>query len=272
MTNGPCKWGWRRDKEDRDFLIDAALPVAFSSSEIENIPEELDPRDWLQIEYQGAVGSCAGHARTTAHELAIYWATGQVVQLSRMHAYLTAQKEDGLLGRDQGSSITGNMRAARKVGTCFEATYPYPGHYTTRIPAEAVKEAENHKLRNHAYCSTYEDVFRFLAARFGGVQIGVGWNGWTPDGRGVIERVGNGGGGGHSICFVGYSKRLDRDGRKYLWAANSWGVSWGLKGFAEVAPSVVDYIGTMRGRVEMIGQSDLEGFDKPRPTDWSKVV
>lgn len=269
----PRSYGWRTDKEDSAYLRDDATAVRFSLGEFA-APPIVDPRDWLQVENQGSVGACAGFARTTAMELAVKWATGQVVQFSTMFSYLTAQKEDGLIGRDQGSSITGNMRAARKYGNCFEATFPFPGRYTTKIPQAAIDEGTEHQLRAHAYCSNYDDVFRFIAGLLGGVQIGVPWNNsWTPDASGRIERVSlNSRGGGHSVAFVGYTATRDSDGRQYLIVANSWSKSWGAGGFAEVAPSVVDAIGAARGRTEMIGLSDLEGFDEPRPTDWSKVV
>jgi C1A family cysteine protease len=267
-------WGYRYDMEDHEWLLTNATPMTFSRAAVE-APPELDPRAWLQTENQSSMGSCAGHARTDVLEICNWIATGgQVVQLSRMFAYLTAQKLDGLLGGDNGSTITGNMKASELMGICLEETFPYPNpvRYSSKIPQAAFDAALPHKSRAHAYCKNYQDVYDFLSAGLGGVQIGVTWNSsWTPR-NGLIERVSSGGGGGHSVSFVGYSQRKDTSGRNYLWLHNSWGTSWGLQGYAEVAPAVVDQIGTFR-YTEMIGMSDLEHFGEARRIrDWGGLL
>ncbi len=269
------KWGWRYELEDRLWLVNAAKPMTYSRAAADP-PEEFDPRPWMKVEQQGSIGSCAGCARTNVLELCNYIQTGgDVIHLSKMFSYLTAQKLDGLLGADQGSTITGNRKASEMIGNCLETTAPYPNpvRYTTQIPAVAYEEALKHRSRNHVYCRNYQDCWDFLSAGFGGVQIGVAWNSsWTPR-NGIIESVSTGGGGGgHSVCMVGWTKRVDAEGRHYLLVPNTWGPTWGTNGWAEVAPRVFDQIGGSR-YTEMIGLSDLEHFGEARKIrDWGAIL
>src|SRR5690606_25614941 len=122
------------------------------------------------------------------------------------------------------------------------------------------------RIKSHSVLKTYEQVFDYLAAGVGAVEIGISWGvANTP----VVESY-KASGGGHAVAFLGYSKRKDKDGRNYLWLLNSWGESWGNKGWAEVSPAVVDAMGRAP-YTGMIGMSDLEGEGVvPRPVDWSK--
>jgi hypothetical protein len=145
--------------------------------------------------------------------------------------------------------------------------YPNPVRYNWRLPDEAVKAAEPFKIRSHMVCKSYEDVFRFLSSGQGGVEIGISWGGMRPNSEGVIESF-SPGGGGHAVCFLGYSTRKDSQGRNYLWLANSWSESWGYHGWAEVAPTAVDQMVRHRDTV-MIGLSDLS---TPVVRPWSFVA
>lgn len=89
----------------------------------------------------------------------------------------------------------------------------------------------------------------------------------TPNGEGVVEQF-RPGGGGHAICFLGYSPREDAQGRKYLWLANSWSEQWGDRGWAEVAPRAVDQM-AQHPETVMIGLSDLS-TPAPRNVNWTK--
>lgn len=215
------------------------------------------------------VHNCAGHARSTVMEY-INWidTRGQVIQLSRMYAYLTAQMESGISG-DQGATISGAMQAAKRRGCCLETTFPYPGRYTPTIPQAAHAEAKDHKLKNHAVLRDYSQCFNFLASGVGGIEIGIPWTSTLANNRtGVIESAGGQTYGGHALAIIGYTKRKDRQGRQYLLMFNSHGRQWAANGVAEIAPTLFDRWGQDRYS-EMIGASDLEEF-APRKIDWTQ--
>lgn len=260
--------GWRHDLEDSDYLhADAglmrALPETFDA------PEAIDPRGWLKIEDQGQVGSCSGHAMSSCCEV-LNWidTAGGEVQLSRMFAYLMGQKEDGIRG-DNGATISGVVKSAKRNGICLESTFPYPGRYVSEIPDAAVGEAKDHKILQHQPLSNYADCFRWLATGAGVIEIGIPWRSDLANNRnGVIEQAGGQNYGGHALAIVGYTTRKDSSGRNYLIMANSHGTGWGKNGFAEIAPSLFDAWGR-DSYSEMIGVTDIEEFDGGR-VDWLK--
>jgi hypothetical protein len=263
-------FGYRIDLERYAELREGAVDFRECVDGLYAAPPEMDPRPWHRIENQGPMGSCQGHALSSVCEMAYHIATNEVIQFSPLFAYLATQKIDGLLGRDVGSTISGGLRCAREYGVCPLDVLPYPRpvRYEPRIPPEAFAAAAPFKIRSHAVCRSYDDVFAFLASGLGGVEAGISWgSAMTPNRAGVIESF-RPGGGGHAVCFLGYSRREDAAGRRYLWLANSWSEEWGERGWAEVAPRAVDQMCQHPSTV-MIGLSDLS-TPTPRKIDWIK--
>jgi len=234
-------------------------------------PEEIDHRGWLQIENQGAEGSCAGHSTSSVLEVCNYIASGGgVVQLSRMFCYLSGQIAAGLIGSDQGCTIGGAIQGAKERGAPLESTFPYSGHYETDIPQPAIDEAVQHKLRSHSVLTSERDVFGFLAKGIGGVICGVPWNQSLASNDGVVETAHGKILGMHAIPLVGYSRRKDAAGRNYYWLPNSWGPTWGDKGWAEIAPAIVEY--WIENGCVVIGASDLQSYGPRKIVSFRGMV
>lgn len=259
---------WLGDEEDRHALAITSAPLpAFTYS----APEEVDPRKLFPqhrwAENQASQGSCAGHANTNIVEFCIGIATqADPVHLSRQMAYISAQKESGISG-DRGSTIEGNVKVATTKGLCEESLWPYTGKYVTNPPGgswDAVwQNAQKYRIAKHSVLRSYDEVFNWLATGTGGVDIGIRWG--VPDAP-VCESYRNSG-GGHSVAFLGYSKRKDDAGRNYLLLLNSWGLGWGDNGWCEVAPKAVEQMLNSSYTV-MIGMTDMVDI-KPRPVDFT---
>lgn len=263
MSNVSPNYGYAQAFENIEALKrDAvALPKMTYSA-----PEEIDPRGWLKVENQGPMGSCQGHALSTCCEYAYKMQTGEAVQFSRLFGYLGTQKIDGLLGNDRGSTIDGGRRLVQQHGICKESTMPYPNpvRYTTRFAQGAYEEAADFRIKSHSMCRSYDDVFNYLASGVGAVEIGISWGGLR-----IQNDVGvsfSGGGGGHAVSFVGYSKEKDNKGNNLLWLANSWGEDWQGDGYIKVLPRVVDQMAHHQYTV-MIGLSDMT-TPEPRHISW----
>lgn len=223
-------------------------------------PEEVDHRGWVKTENQGPIGSCTGNARTTAAEILHWLATGgDIVQFSRMFAYLTAQKIDGITG-DNGATIDGSAQAGRDVGNCLETTFAYPRQYVgpNSIPAAAYTEGLDHQERQHAIVTEYGQLFDYLASGAWAVFWGIVWdasmaNAW---GKPLIDSVGGKRYGAHAIALTGYTKRKIGS-RNCIIQSNSHGPDWGVGGHAELSPRIVDYYLGHRQTV-CIAISDME--------------
>lgn len=254
--------GYRIDTENRVHLKSSAkrfrLLKAFKA------PPKVDHRGWLTVEDQGPMGSCTGHARSTCAEICNWIDThGHIVHLSRMFAYLTAQKRDNLLGADQGATIDGAVRASKEDGECLEETFPYPGRYTTQIPAGAFSEAALHKMLNHSLLRTYDDLYNWLGSGVGAVIIGMNWVSSFSDNNGLITSFTGNNYGGHAICLSGYTERQE-GGRNWIIMSNSHGRDWGKDGHAEINPKTIDAVLRSRATV-CVGVSDLEEYN---PRDY----
>lgn len=262
--------GWVKGAEDPRHY--SGMQRTFSLAAPADAPEEIDHRGWLRTENQGNMGSCTGHAAADCAEVCNWIATGgQVIQVSRMFCYLMGQAESGLLGRDQGASISGSVSSLNKNGAPLEDRFPYPQRYTTNIPGPAKDEAKQHLLRSVTPIHSYEAAFSFLANGIGAIEIGIDWTAGLASSNGVIELNNIGGGvyGGHALAISGYSKRRDRQGRQYQWLHNSHGNGWGNDGWAEVAPDVIQH--WINTGAEFIGVSDMEGYER-RYIDTSKFA
>lgn len=261
--------GYRIDLEDYDNLNAISEPVlqavrTYSGSF--SAPEEIDPRPFWRIRNQGRQGSCQGHGVAAAFSWTFKIATGDAtLDLSEQWAYIMSQKKDGIRG-DSGSTLSGGARTAKEDGMCREQFWPYPNGYQTSPPNwDACREdAQRYKAKTVERLKSYDDIFEWISTGLGGVWIGISW-GSSMSGS-VVERF-RAGGGGHSVAFLGYSRRK-QNGKNYLWLANSWGTNWGNRGWCEVSPQAVTDMANHRYTVFM-GMSDLHGDGiKPRTIDW----
>jgi hypothetical protein len=254
--------GYRIDLERRAELHRSAS--RFNISKVFAAPEEIDPRAKLRTEDQRQMGSCAGQSQSSCGELLNLFGNGGSIQLSAMYSYLAGQTMDGLLGQDNGATITGTVRGAKEMGYCLEETFPYPGQYTSRFPAGSKEEGANHRLRRHVMLSSYQQCFDWLASGVGAIQIGIAWTAELADNTsGVISAARGQNYGGHALAVLGYSKRVDSKGRKHLWMLNSHGRQWGRDGWAEVAPGMMDQWCRDRNS-EVVGVTDLQVFTPRR--------
>lgn len=267
--------GWLSTGEDRDYLRNQGL--VFAPARRFGAPAEFDTRSIIAVENQSNTNSCVGHGTSSGMEACAWIAAGAAGdappdQFSRWFAYRVAQQQSGITG-DNGATISGAAQAMKSIGCCHESTWPFPGRYVKPIPQAATAEANQFKIAVHTSLEAYQSVFDFMSGGFGAVVIGIAWTSRLANNTsGVIELNDvQGRGGGHCVLLWGWSKRVDSQGRHYIWLHNSHGKGWGNGGRAEVSPECIDFWGRSRNN-EMIGFSDLSGFDKPRRIDFSRIV
>lgn len=256
--------GWRNDLEIPGLLAGSAMRAFRRPAAI---PDKVDPRSWLKVEDQRQTSSCVGFATSSAAEL-VYWFAnvGKVIQLSRWQAYISAQKEDGLDGRDAGALISGTVRACEKRGICLDELCLFTGRYFTSISSEAWEDAETRQIRQHVQISSFDDAVEWIGGGMGAVIIGVPVDQAFMNNTGLIDRVPTSG-GGHALPIVGYIGGI---ADRRLLMVNSWGTGWGKSGWAEVTRRAFDsWCGMVRGgRTEVWGFTEME---VPEPRDISFV-
>ena len=173
-----------------------------------------------------------------------------------------SQIRDNIRG-DHGSCVASGVAEAMQNGIAEEKYWPYPARYNPAKPANFAAYQENakqYKIGSSRKMTSYDGIATFLGSGQGAVEIGIQWN--SSCDHPVIDGYTMRGGGGHALAFISLSERLDKSGQHYLWLANSWGTNWGNKGWAEVSPTAVAQMLSLRSNV-MIGISDMPAI-KPR--------
>ena len=247
--------------EDRAYLERLEeLPVAFRTF---SRPPEVGV-DWHKTENQGPIGSCQGNDLTSCLERLQFVRTNdktQVVQLSRIFAYLATQRIDRLLGSDQGSTISGGIKLATTVGVCPESMTGYPPTYpptreiTSRYLTQANYDAgASYKaLKSWKAPADVDECMNFIGGG-GAISIGVAYyRGLIPADRVVRRFNPPSRSGGHAMAVLGYTRsgnlvavNSHGDGRYEItpeaWTAmirHSWTAAIGITG--TTAPRVVDW-------------------------------
>ncbi len=266
---------WNIDYEDFEGLerilahddIAKSAAAAYSGSDL---PEEIDYTDKILIENQFSIGSCQGNSISSCTELCYRLSTGEVVQLTRMGAYIWTQELDGLVGRDVGSTIYNGFLVAQK-GLCVEALWKYPSRYMTSPPDGSKAEAEanrKYKLLKGWRLKSPDDVMTWLESNQGPIHIGIEWTNSLSNAGDFVTSYGGGGGGGHSVFLAGYrTVRGTRCPKMY----NSWSKSWGNNGRTTISRQALDAMFTRRFTV-MIGVNGAEGIVAPRYDYITKPV
>jgi hypothetical protein len=266
VTSNNFNPGYAINLENRELLKSTSTPAKVLM--MGDLPERIDPRqsklaseNWLQVEDQGQIGSCQGQSLTECGEYCFTIATGKVIQLSRMMAYILSQMKDNIKG-DSGSTLSGGTKAFLD-GICLESIGPYTKTYPgwNWLTQEMKENGKNFILKTHTEIKSADECKRFIGSGIGIVQIGISWgNEMTPDNQGCIRRFTGSGGGGHAIVIAGYIPDSDigiKSSKGYwLLLKNSWSKRWGVNGYAYVDPAAFDQMCNHRFSV-MYGRSDM---------------
>lgn len=247
----------RLELEDRGLL--SALPDLPREFLTYSRPVEV-PVDWHKTENQLQIGSCQGNDLSSCLERLRKVLNLTVEQLSRIFAYLASQKLDGLLGRDQGSTISGGVKLALSTGVPPESMTGYPTSYPGSSERARILSPENYAAgAPYKAVSSWkvpedpEEACNFIGGG-GAISLGIVWySGIIPRDRIVRSYSVNARGGGHAIAVLGY----DKDGN--LIPVNSHG-----DGPFKITPDA--WRGMMRHNyTAAIG---LVGTTEPTPVDW----
>lgn len=252
--------GWRLDLEHPDEILAEAAPNAPCDGDVEIIPV-TDPFARVRMENQARESSCTAHATTTVAEWCYEIASGgKETEFSRQYLYVRTRQRDGIRG-DNGSTIGNAVKQFMQEGLCEESLWPYTGEDVWNPPSSTTWDqcnanAAGFKGGQYVPLSSYGDVLQWCARGRGGVVFGLNVNRAFSSCTGVLETYARNSGGGHALCWLWPSPRQNSRGEHYMWGPNSWGTSWGNRGWAEYSP---DYIQAVcdASRFGTLGLTDM---------------
>lgn len=222
-------YGWipdRPDFRDQTFSVQGLLTL--------NVPRILDlsvklPPVWNQ----SYTNSCTSHAIAAA---ILYSQVRQGIPItnpSRMFIYFNERLLEGRTGIDGGASLRNGMKVINSQGYASEDVWPFNIKKINTTPsAVAYLSGRRHKVLSYqAVIHTENFVKKTLAAGFPivlGVSVFESFESLAVMQTGIIPMPDKSEGfiGGHAILIVGYD-----DTKKLFKFRNSWGTTWGDKGY-----------------------------------------
>jgi C1A family cysteine protease len=235
-------YGWIPDLPDnRDHQY--AAPMA----KLRALPAKADLRKSCAPVYdQGDIGSCTANAIAAAIEFDRKKQKLSDFVPSRLFIYYNERSMEHSVPLDNGAQIRDGIKSVGKQGACPEKEWTYddtPADPKTNLWPPGAKPAQKPPK------SCYTDAEKFRAINYQRVSRSLSeMKGCLADGypfvlgftvydsfesaavakSGVLEMPGpsEGVAGGHAVLAVGYD-----DGTQRFIVRNSWGRSWGQKGY-----------------------------------------
>lgn len=230
------------------------LGIPSNKDKLKTLPPKVDLRPWCSpIENQGSLGSCTAHAAVGIVEYFENRAYGKFIDGSRLFVYKTTRNLMQVTG-DTGAWLRNTMGALVLCGIPPERYWPYTDKkpdFDVEPPAFVYAIADNYETlryfchdplgKNIPPATVLNSVKTYLAA---GIPSMFGFYGFPSfnqsDVRGGIPYPcpGERAIWGHAVVAVGYDDNIkiknlkcNRETTGALLIRNSWGTSWGDKGY-----------------------------------------
>jgi len=154
------------------------------------------------------------------------------LDFSRLFIYYNERVIGHSTKYDSGAMLRDGIKTLAKQGVCSEKKWPYiESRFTMKPNAACYKEALEHQITSYHRIMTLDEMRACLAEGFPfvfGFTVYESFESQQVAKTGVVqmpkpdERVV----GGHAVLAVGYN-----DAKKRFIVRNSWGDSWGMKGY-----------------------------------------
>jgi len=215
-------------RDYRDILLSSVVPLRA------DYPEVIDCSKYTIISHQ-YYGTCTSHGSSgVAESQESYTDYQKQVDLASKFVYIKTKEISGLWNT-QGDYLRNALKALEKFGAPFESDFPdkpmgnWAEYVKTPIPESVEEKARTHKIKGYARVGkTLDDFMSGMWTTKSPVATGMMWyesyrnikvDGKLPlpDGKEI---------GGHAVR----ADKIDFKEEK-VWFPNSWGTSWGNKGY-----------------------------------------
>ncbi len=214
-----------------------------------SLPSSVDLRaTWWKINDQEATGSCVGWATADG---VVRWHMVQAgklaknTMLSPRHVWMASKETDALSAlpetflEEAGTMTKAAVKVARNTGVALESDLPFHIDTTMYTGAEDTFYTRSAKHRIASYHNLHHDLqaWKHWLAEQGPILVALlvdsSWDNAGLNAGKIDSFQPATVRGGHAVAVVGYRK----DGRFIV--RNSWGTSWGVKGFGYVSAAYI---------------------------------
>jgi len=193
------------------------------------LPLIVDLRSKMPAVYdQGSLGSCTANAFCGAYQY-----LKQQLQGSRLFLYYNTRSIEGTTSYDSGATLYDTIKSIKSYGLCPEPKWPYAiGKFTQKPSTECYTIAlANKNINYYNVKNDLNSMKTYLSEGFLlviGIAVYSEFESNAVASTGIVPLPGKNSTflGGHAVVVVGY------DDTKKVWIVrNSWGSSWGDKGY-----------------------------------------
>lgn len=185
---------------------------------------------------QGQIGSCTAHGSGAAYSYDLAkQGEAEGFQPSRLFVYYGARTIEGTVSQDSGATITDAIKALNRYGCPPETDWTYDiTKFDVKPPQKAFDDGA---LREAVkYAQVPQTAADMKACLTGGLPIVIGFTVYDSFESQAVADTGDVPMpqatenilGGHCVLVVGYTVR---DGQPVWICRNSWGTTWGDKGY-----------------------------------------
>lgn len=224
-------------KLKKDVITDDHPAVVFKMKlhQVQGV-KIVDLRPLLPPVYdQGQLGSCTANAIGAAYQYSQI-KQKQVTPFvpSRLFIYYNERKDEGTINEDSGAQLATGVKSVSTIGVVPESDWPYNiSKFTVVPPNSCYVTSKSHKCTNYyrvapnslaqikqALINGFPVIFG-MAVYASMESVTVAHTGVVPMPQPNEECL-----GGHAVLIVGFN-----DNTKTVIVRNSWGSSWGQKGY-----------------------------------------
>lgn len=223
------KYGWIPDTPDhRDRTY------SFSRNPIVELPPSVDLRPGMPECYdQGSLGSCGANSICADIEYAQFKQNVPRWCASRLFIYYNVRVIENTVHEDAGVMLRDVIKACARWGFCQERFWPYDiMKFAKKPPAKVYKLSMKNKITSYSRLRHSIDDLKACLASNDPFFFGFGvYESFESD---IVAKTGNMPMpnpnerllGGHAVLACGYD-----DEKKVFIIRNSWGNTWGDKGY-----------------------------------------
>jgi C1A family cysteine protease len=223
------KYTCKKDRPDiHDYGFKASKPRTGP------LPKSVDLRSKMSpVVDQGQLGSCTANAIVSGLWEYLWLGVGNILQrFSRLFLYYFERFVEGTVKDDSGAEIRDGMKILSKYGVCPESIWPYIiKKFTNKPVKKAIDAAGKYKIFEYRRINGLDELKAALAD---GQPVVFGFNvyqSFESDDvakTGIVSMPKDGESllGGHAVLAVGFD-----DTKGQVIVRNSWGDSWGDKGY-----------------------------------------
>lgn len=192
-----------------------------------------------KVKDQKGTGFCHSFSASAIKEIQENIETERILEMSPLYIAREVKKIDGL-PNEEGTNLINICKTLANHGSIFERYYPFEKYKEGSLVFPELKNEDNlnyFKIKNYARTNTIEEMKQALLLKkpvlLGIMCVDTIRTLNNNKGKFVPYPLGGSFLGGHAVVIVGYDDTLEHDGHKgHFRIMNSWGETWGDKGFA----------------------------------------